>query len=97
MEKTFIPITGRSYRTNSSYGFRLSFQFLTLYANPSCYSVICKTRKTNYFLRERRDLTPPPPSPVHGPAGEGGQKAAGSICSLLPDSSCAVDRHRPKH
>lgn len=30
--KTFIPITGRSYRTNSSYGFRLPFQFLTLYA-----------------------------------------------------------------
>lgn len=27
--------------------------------NPSCCFVICKTRKTNYFLRERRDLTFP--------------------------------------
>lgn len=34
--KTFIPVTGRSYRTNSSYGFRLSFfNFLSLYAIPA--------------------------------------------------------------
>lgn len=30
--KTFIPITGRSYRTNSSRGFRLFLQSLTLLA-----------------------------------------------------------------
>lgn len=45
--KTFIPITGRSYRTNSSHGFLSPFQFLTF--NPSCYFVVCKTRKTNHL------------------------------------------------
>lgn len=95
--KTFIPITGRSYRTNSSYGFRLSFLIPHFLRDPSCYFVICKTWKTNYFLRDCCDLTSPLPSPpVHGPSGEDGQKAAGRICSLLPDSSRVVDKHHPK-
>lgn len=54
--KTFIPITGRSYRTDSSHGFLLSFIFFQMshfVCNPSCCFVICKTRKTNDSLRER--------------------------------------------
>lgn len=43
---TFIPITGRSYRTNSSCGFRLSFQFLTLYAILAAISSSVKGKQT---------------------------------------------------
>lgn len=96
--KTFVPITGRSYRTNSSYGFCLSFQFLSLYAILAAILSSVKLGKQTYFLRERCDLTFPllfPP--VHGPSGEDGQKAAGRICSLLPGSSCVIDKHRFKH
>lgn len=94
MEKTFIPITGRSYRANSSHGFRFISHFVR---NPSCCFVICKTMKTNYFVRERCDLTFSLLSPVHDPSCAGGQKAAGTICSLLPESSRMTDKHRPKH
>lgn len=87
--KTFIPITGRSYRTNSSYGFCLSFQFLTLYAIVAAIFV-CKTRKTNLFLQRTLwfnifHFTPPTST---GPSGGGRQEAAGRICSLLPETSC---------
>lgn len=76
------------------------FHFLSIshfVCNPSCYFVICKTRKTNSFLREHCELTFPPPSPVRGPSGEGGQKAAGRICSRLLESSRVADKHRSKH
>jgi len=102
MEKktTFIPITGRSYRTNSSHGFCLPFQFLSLYAILAAIFVICKTRKTKLFPQRTLwfNISTPFPPPVHGPSGEDGQKAAGRICSLLPgSSSCVVVKHRSKH
>lgn len=69
----------------------VSFQFLTLYAILAAVLSSVKQGKTSHFFRERCDLTFSPPSPVHG------QKAAGTICSLLPESSRVVDEHRPKH
>lgn len=66
-----------------------SFQFLTLYA---ILAVVLSSVKQG-----KQAISSDPPSPVHSPSGEGGQKAAGTICSLLPESSCVVDKHRPKH
>lgn len=64
--KTFIPITGRSYRTNSPCGFRLSFSHFV--CNPSCFCVICKTRKQNFFPLENVVIQhfnyPPSPLPL---------------------------------
>lgn len=51
-KKPFIPVDRKeaTEQTNSS---GMDSVFLALYANPSCSCVICKTRKTNHFLRER--------------------------------------------
>lgn len=92
MEKHSFPLQEEA--TEQTPYMDSAFSISHFVCNPSCYFVICKTK---YFLRERCDLTSPLPSPVHSPSGEDGQKAARRIYSLLPESSCVVDKHRPKH
>lgn len=61
--------------------------------NPSCYFHICKSTETDYFPRESCDWTPPLPPRPRPFSGDGGQEAAGGRCSLLSETSCAVDEH----
>lgn len=66
---------------------------ISLECNPSCYFHICKTTETDYFPRESCDWTPPLPPRPRPFSGDGGQEAAGGRCSLLSETSCAVDKH----
>lgn len=73
MEKTFIPVTGRSYWTNSSRGLRSSHQPLTLYIFVAAIVSSVKQFKQAVSSERLPDLTPPFvifSFHVHRPSGE---------------------------